>query len=78
MSTLVVAKTSFKPKAFEFFRRVEEQHDVICITDHGREVARIIPAPGIADETLAALRGQVVTYEDPLAPVAADEWEAGT
>lgn len=78
MSRLVIAKTAFKPKAFEFFRRVEEQHDVISITDHGREVARVIPAPGIADEALQALRGQVVSYAEPLAPVAADEWEAGT
>ena len=76
MSTLVVAKTKFKPRAFAFFRRVQEQHDVISITDHGREVARIIPSLAAVEEDLAALRGLVVHYEDPLAPVADGEWEA--
>ncbi len=74
MSLLTVPKSRFKPKAFEFFRRVE-QGDRVCVTDHGRPVVDIVPHVGDDDRTLRELRGLVRAYVEPTEPVSL-EWEA--
>lgn len=75
MSTITVSKSKFKPKAFEYLRRVEERKDTVCITDHGRPVAEITPAGKASWKALHALRGLVKSYRKPIAPV--DElWDA--
>ncbi len=71
-----VSKSSFKPKAFEYFRFVEEKRREILITDHGRPVARISPVDKADERELSTLRGLLVKYINPQEPVGADDWEA--
>ena len=75
-SMTTVAKSEFKARAFELFRLVEEQHETIVITDRGRPVLKIVPIEETDDPALASLRGALLKYVDPLAPVADGEWEA--
>jgi prevent-host-death family protein len=75
-SPVKVSKSSFKPKAFEYFRLVEEKRQEILITDHGRPVARISPVDEADENELAALRGLVVKYLEPFEPVGPEDWEA--
>ena len=75
MRRMNVPKSRFKPKAFEYFRMIEQQNAEICITDHGRPVIRMIPYTATDDEGLLALRGLVVKYKDPLKPIEG-RWDA--
>ncbi len=75
-SVVKVSKSQFKPKAFEYFRMVEEERRTIVITDRGTPVLKIVPYLEDDDADLAALRGALVSYDDPLEPVG-DPWEAG-
>jgi len=74
-----VSKSRFKAHALELFRQIEASGEPLVITDHGRptlEVRPFRPAdPGEADP-LSQLRGSVLQYDDPFAPVAEGEWEA--
>ena len=74
MSVLMIPKSEFKPKAFAYLRRVEGG-DHVCITDHGRPVADILPHHGEDDQELAELRGLVRRYDRPMDPVGV-KWEA--
>jgi prevent-host-death family protein len=74
MSVVLVSKSTFKPKVFEYLRRVE-QGDQVCITDHGRPVVDLLPHGVEDDRDLAELRGLVLKYDRPTDPVDAD-WEA--
>jgi prevent-host-death family protein len=71
-----VPKSLFKPRAFEYFRLVEQKRQEILITDHGRPVARIAPVEEADESELEALRGLVVKYVEPFEPVGAEDWEA--
>ena len=74
--TVRVPKSRFKPRAFEYFRLVEQERREIVVTDRGRPVVRICPVAA-ADETgLEELRGSVVKYLDPFEPVGVEDWEA--
>lgn len=68
-----VPKSRFKSKALEYFRRVEQSGDRVIITDHGRPVLEIRKLRGGAPRD--ALKGTVIRYEDPTAPVAEDDWQ---
>jgi len=74
MGTITVAKSTFKPKVFEYLRRVE-QGDRICVTDHGQPVVDVIPHGGEDERLLRELRGLVRSYVEPMEPVDVD-WEA--
>lgn len=74
--TIRVPKSRFKPRAFEYFRLVEQQRRQILVTDHGRPVARISPVDRAEEPGLDELRGLVVKYLDPHEPVAVEDWEA--
>lgn len=71
----VVSKTKFKPKAFEYMRRVEELRETIQITDHNRPVVEMVPCGKKGWQELDHLRGMVREYIDPLSPVDED-WDA--
>jgi prevent-host-death family protein len=71
-----VSKSKFKPKALEYFRRVEETGEEIVITDKGRPVLKIVPYRGEAADPRAALRGTVLRYDRPTEPVGVEDWEA--
>ncbi len=70
-----VSKSQFKPKAFEYFRYVEETGDEVVVTDHGRPVVKISPAAAPDEAILQQLRGMVKRYDAPTEPIEA-QWEA--
>ncbi len=76
MKIINVPKSKFKPRTFEYLRRVEKEFVEIRITDHGREVVRMVPFSKEADQLLSELRGLVIKYEDPFEPVGEEDWEA--
>jgi len=70
-----ISKAKFKPRALEYFRRVQETGEEIILTDHGRPSIRITRYRPQQRDPFKALRGSVKRYEDPEAPV--DEpWDA--
>ena len=71
----VVSKARFKPKALEYFRLVEETGVELIITDRGRPVAKITPYVPRETAAVKALRRSVLRYEDPMKPVAVEDWE---
>jgi prevent-host-death family protein len=71
-----ISKSKFKPRAFELFRLVEERRETLVITDRGKPVLKVVPFEEDDEADLAALRGVLVRYDDPLEPVGEAEWEA--
>ena len=73
---LTVSKSQFKPRAFEYFRLVQEQRETIVnhrtrhsgAQDRPRSMRR-------TTRTWRLLRGTLVKYEEPLEPVG-EAWEA--
>ena len=41
--TTTISKSRFKPRALEYFRRVETTGEELVITDRGRPVAKVVP-----------------------------------
>lgn len=72
----VVSKSCFKPQALKYFRQIQESGHELIITDHSKPVLKIIPFQEGPQEVLKELRNSVKRYDDPLQPVAQDEWEA--
>ena len=71
----IVSKAGFKPKALEYFRLVEETGIELIITDRGRPVAKITPYIPRERAAAKALRRSVLRYEDPMEPIAVEDWE---
>jgi prevent-host-death family protein len=69
MNQTVISKSKLKPKLFEHLRRVEAGVEELCITDHGKLVAKVVRVVANEEETLRSLQGLVLRYEDPLEPV---------
>ena len=72
-----VSKSRFKAQALELFRQVEASGEPLVVTDHGRptlEVRPCSPARPAADP-LEELRGSVLRFDDPFAPVGENDWE---
>jgi antitoxin (DNA-binding transcriptional repressor) of toxin-antitoxin stability system len=73
-----VSKSRFKAQALELFRQMEASGEPLVMTDHGRptlEVRPYRPARPAADP-LEELRGSVLRFDDPFAPVGKNNWEA--
>lgn len=75
MKTVTVSKTKFKPKAFEYLRRVERDDEAVIVTDHGHPVAEIVPYGRSSYDALKTMRGLVHEYRDPMLPVG-EKWDA--
>lgn len=71
-----VSKSQFKAKALEFFRQVETSGEPVVITDHGEPKLEVRPYKALVRQPLDVLRGSVLRYDSPTAPVAEDDWEA--
>lgn len=71
-----VSKSTFKAKALELLREVESSGRSLIVTDHGKPTLEVRPFHPSNADPLAALKGTVVKYDDPMAPVADTEWEA--
>ena len=69
MKTVMVPKSKFKPKVFEYLRRVESGTQEICITDHGEPMVKVVAMRAEKDDELAAMQGLVLAYESPELPV---------
>ena len=71
-----IQKSAFKPKAFEYFRSVETTGEEIIITDHGKPVLKISKIIDSDPEIVESLKNSVIHYENPMEPVATEDWEA--
>jgi hypothetical protein len=72
----MISKSRFKAKALAVFRAVEATGTPVLVSDRGAptlEIRRYQPAGG---GPLAALRGTVLRFDEPLAPVGEQDWEA--
>lgn len=73
-----ISKSQFKAHALALFREIETSGEPLVVTDHGRpalEVRPYRPAPADQSDPLVELRGSVLHYNDPFAPVAEGDWE---
>ncbi|MCW5198943.1 type II toxin-antitoxin system Phd/YefM family antitoxin [Desulfobulbus sp. F4] len=71
-----VSKSRFKAKALEYFRKIEQNGQALIITDHGKPVLKIAPFEEKPQLVLQELRNSVLRFDDPLEPVALDDWDA--
>lgn len=71
-----ISKSGFKAHALEILRGVEKTGQPVIITDRGRQA--LVLKKYVAHETspLQLLKGSVLRYDDPLAPVAEGDWDA--
>ena len=72
----LVSKSEFKAKALELFRQVEASGESLIVTDHGKPALEVRPYRGVERSPLDVLRGSVMRYDNPTAPVGEDNWEA--
>jgi len=70
-----VSKSEFKAKALEIFRQVEASGEAMVVTDRGKPKLEVRPYRTEERDPLTILRGSVVRYLDPTAPLGI-EWEA--
>ncbi|MDW8324604.1 MAG: type II toxin-antitoxin system prevent-host-death family antitoxin [Burkholderiales bacterium] len=70
------SKSDFKARALEYLRRVEATGESVIVTDHGEPRVEVRPYRPDRLHPLQRLQGSVLKYDDPLAPVAEDEWTA--
>ena len=73
---LIVSKSQFKAKALHYFRQVEKTGKSIVVTDRGEPVLKIVPYSEEPGDYLKELRNSVLKYDDPIEPVAIDDWES--
>lgn len=70
-----LSKSKFKPRALEYFRKIQETGEELVLTDRGKPVLKIIAFKADPAASLKSLRNTVVRFTDPLRPT--DEtWEA--
>lgn len=73
---ITLSKSQFKAQMLEYLRDVESDKIQLVITHEGRPVATVLPYVEDPHKQLAKLRGSVIEYLDPDAPVGMDDWEA--
>ena len=71
-----ISKSRFKARALEYFRQIEREGKPLIITDRDRPVLEVRPYRPDPEETLRALRGSVLRYDDPTEPAGVEDWEA--
>ncbi|MBL8471804.1 MAG: type II toxin-antitoxin system Phd/YefM family antitoxin [Rhodocyclaceae bacterium] len=71
-----VSKSQFKARALEFFRQIEASGEPVVVTDHGQPKLEVRPYKAPSRNPMDVLRGTVLHYDGPTAPVADDDWEA--
>lgn len=74
--TTLVSKSQFKAKALEFFRQVEASGESVVVTDHGQPKLEVRPYKPQPRRPLDVLRGSVLRFDNPTAPVSEEDWEA--
>ena len=71
-----ISKSKFKAHALEIFRRVELTGEPVIVTDHGTPSLIVRKYIGSVASVRDKLIGSVLRYDDPLEPVAEDDWVA--
>jgi hypothetical protein len=71
-----VSKSKFKAHALEIFRHVETTGEAVVVTDHGAPAVIVRKYTGTVADVRARLKGSVLRYDDPFAPVADADWDA--
>jgi antitoxin (DNA-binding transcriptional repressor) of toxin-antitoxin stability system len=74
-----ISKSQFKAQALALFRDIETSGEPLVVTDHGRPALEVRPYRPSSDQSsdpLQHLRGSVLHYDDPFAPVGEGDWEA--
>lgn len=71
----LISKTEFKAHALEVFRDIEKTGESRIITDRGKPTLEIRKLRESKKSPLELLRGTVVKFIDPTAPVAEDDWD---
>jgi antitoxin (DNA-binding transcriptional repressor) of toxin-antitoxin stability system len=69
-----ISKSQFKAKALEYFRQVETSGESLVVTDHGQPKLEVRPYQARERQPLDILRGSVLRFDQPTAPVAEDDW----
>lgn len=72
----MVSKSAFKARALEYFREVQRTGKPVVVSDRGKPALKIVPYASDPEDALKALRGSLRRYDDPLEPIAAEEWES--
>lgn len=72
----LITKSQFKPQALMYLRMVQQKKQPLIITHGGLPVIKIIPYSPEAPEALDKLRGTVISFDQPMQPVAITSWEA--
>ena len=70
-----VSKSQFKARALEYFRQVEASGDAVVVTDHGQPKLEVRPYQSRTRDPLDILRGSVLRYDQPTAPITEGDWE---
>lgn len=70
-----VSKSEFKARALEHFRLIEASGEGLIVTDHGKPTLEIRPYRSREAQPLDILRGSVMRYDNPLDPIAKEDWE---
>ncbi len=70
-----VSKSYFKVHALSVLREIEESGEARIITDHGKPKLEVRKLRQQETEPLDVLRGSVVKFDDPTAPVADSDWK---
>ena len=70
-----IKATEFKAKCLTLMDRVQSTGEVISITKHGQEVARLVPSPNSKrrQKLLQQLKGSVKIYSDLTQPILSEE-----
>ena len=70
-----ISKSRLKPQALKYFRKIQKDGQPLIIADHGKPVLKISPFEEQPQAVLDELRNSIKRYDDPLEPVALDDWE---
>jgi hypothetical protein len=76
MDNNLISKSRFKAQALEIFRRIERTGEPVIVTDNGTPRLIVQKYVEKAVDMRGKLKGSVLRYEDPFAPVADGDWEA--
>jgi prevent-host-death family protein len=81
MDSKTIGAADFKAKCLRIIEQMNQDHEPVTITKHGRPVARLLPIAA-RDEGVSivgAMKGSVLRYDRPFGPaVEASEWTATT
>lgn len=70
-----VSKSQFKARALKRFQQIEASREPGAIAGRGQPTLEVRPHDASTRDPLELLRGSLLRYEEPTAPVAEGDWE---